>query len=189
VSIFSSITRAGLVAAFAVAVLPTASAQSQTHIKSLIFLNAQQPEIRIDMTHPIVYRADGSVELTCVPLASDPRKCFELNSTDSRAPIVALSSNRPFVAGSQDIYQATSGLTFSVFRSITNSADICVPGVEGVATVSGWASTASTSSSSTVSIAVNVPQGQSRDITLTLRCYNQWGSASQPTRRVFRVFR
>lgn len=163
----------------------SAFGQTSNNVRDLIFTNAQHPRIQIDMNQPIVYLEDGSVELSCVPLASDPSKCYDNVVVDARAPRVTLtSSSLPIAPGTTDVYQVSSGQSFTVFRSVTNGADVCVPTVEGVATVTGWSNTTGASASGAVSITV----ASTRDITLAIRCYNQYG-APAPTRRTYRVVR
>lgn len=173
-------------ALFGLLVGATVFAQTSNNVRDLIFINAQHPRILIDMNQPIVYLEDGSVELSCVPLSSDPTKCFDNVIVDPRSPRVTLtSSSLPIAPGTTDVYQVASGQSFAVFRSVSNSADVCVPTVEGVATVTGWNNTTGASASSPVSITV----ASTRDITLAVKCYNQYGAPSQPTRRTYRVVR
>lgn len=164
----------------------SAFGQTSNNVRDLVFTNAQHPRILVDMNQPIVYLEDGSVEMTCVPLSSDPTKCYDNVIVDPRSPRVTLtSSSLPIAPGTTDVYQVSSGQAFSVFRSVTNTADVCVPTVEGVATVTGWNNTTGSSASSSVSITVST----TRDIVLAVRCYNQYGASSQPTRRTYRVVR
>jgi hypothetical protein len=160
--------------------------QTSNNVRDLTFTNSQHPRILIDMNQPIVYLEDGSVELTCVPLSSDPTKCFGNVVVDPRSPRVTLtSSSLPIAPGTTDVYQVSSGQSFVVFRSVTNSAEVCVPTVEGVATVTGWNNTTGGSASGPVSITV----ASTRDISLAVKCYNQYGATSEPTRRTYRVVR
>jgi hypothetical protein len=173
-------------AAALVGLVACASAFGQSNVRELVFINAQAPRILSNMDHPVVYLEDGSLEVTCVPVSSDPTKCFDNVATDPRSPRVTLtSSSLPIAAGTTDVYQVSSGQSFAVFRSVTNTADVCVPTVEGTATVTGWNNLSGGSASSSVAITV----ASTRDITLAVKCYNQYGAAIQPTRRMYRVVR
>ena len=155
---------------------------------TLTFRGSEHPPIPLNASQPVQVSAEGNVEATCVFQPTNPTRCVNVGTQVSgQVPQASYTANLSLVDGSTTVYAATSGQQFTITRSVTGTADVCLPSVSGAtATVQGWTSVPSTSGDSTVSISATVPAGETRDVTLGLRCYNAFG-APETFQRTFRV--
>ncbi|SDE00779.1 hypothetical protein [Aquimonas voraii] len=163
---------------------PTFAVESPT----LTFRGSEHPPIPLNPADSVQVAPDGSVQATCVFQEANPTRCVNVGTQVSgQVPQVSFTTNLSFVQDSTTVYAATSGQQFTITRSVTGTADVCLPSVSGAtATVQGWTSVPAGSGTSNVSISATVPAGETRDVTLGLRCYNAFG-APETFQRTFRL--
>lgn len=157
---------------------------------SLTFRGSEHQPIPLNPAQPVEITADGNIEATCVFQATNPQRCVNVGTQVSgNVPQASFTANVPFVEGSTTVYAVTSGQQFVITRSVTGTADFCLPStVAGAGVgVQGWSTVSNVNGTNNVSISASIPAGETRDVTLGLRCYNSFGAPEQAFTRTFRV--
>jgi len=149
---------------------------------SLTFRDSSLAPIPLDITQPLTFAGDGSIQATCL---------FQPGTTVCQGVVPSVSQQRPVVTlsvtgltqDSQGRYEVNGGQQVAVTRSVTNAADVCIANTSPVAGASSWTNLFGPAASSTSTVQF----AGSGEVTIGLRCYNQSGAAATSSQLRFMV--
>lgn len=149
---------------------------------SLTFRGSSLSPIPLDVSQPLTIGDDGSVQASCLFQAGTTVCQGVSPPVSQQIPTVALSVSG-LTQDTQGRYELTAGTQFSISRTITNTADVCVASSSVPATTVGWDSVFAPAASGSATVRLT----SAGEYTLGLRCYNLAGAAATPTQLRFVV--